>query len=1639
MPPPVPPQVRRVQISRKLDNASPVSVEDWVFFTSPSNKLTGGIHPRMFPPLNVGTESDRQDMREWFLSPNSSVTKVIYPGPTWRVELNEYREHIAKILHDRKHPVALPDYYLTVNMTKMIGPDKRRTKLNEMVGSRADQLDAKEWFESPRKKQEPKYYPGPRYAIGRKSGVLEEIDYQPRSLGWRRTEATGEQQPEDTRAVPDILATESFAERRERIRGLLRGKDELYYLATPPISLVDYHIAVQQKIIGRDEERVPLPSNVGTFTEQEDAKRWLVSARSRKSSKYYPGLDWQEMRHREWGLEDRPGYIGIIPPEVQLPTFFGKPAPTPIYFEKFATGNCGMIALNNLLQIWKFTTTDANEVIEYMGRRGRDREALHGRSDYDMDVLETLLKHVDSSLTLQVDQLEKYELPEENTYDGFLVFLQSHWSAIVKTKNKDNMRWWFLDCRRNHPEEMRWYDVVRYLKMTCFFRVRQCTALAVKLPTVGRLMEPRLGARIELPEEVIIPPPPAGQEQAPRPEYFETQKEFLCGLHALNNLLQMQKFTREDATIVIDDMVSDIVNPQTKAQARDDLEQKGGNYDVQVLVELMTRQDDNTRTMGLWQNMPGQTPDPVDTDGFVINPGMHWYAIIKTENAAKTHRRWWVLNSTKEDIQEVVWSDVLSIVEATCRNYRYQGQCSSISYRRPLFEHSNLLKPRENGGVCPPPPRGPRKEPNFCFQDDEDDSQCAKEIMRICTEEDLVEVTHLFKIKSQFGAGKSGAFVFLIEDTYGYVTGVKKELCVLKYYAGSYNDEGTPIDERPFRELVTQCRMSGVDGYPCLYWFGCMKTPYAWFNKLQSTEVPRAKTGAFGVQNVTKGTQLMHVQLRNLDQEQISAIAARLLVLIEFARRRMGNDFQHFDLHPENIFIDTECKDLLILELAKDNQIAVPCPGVNLIDFDLVRGENIINLPKGQPQLDRILPEQWSRYSSMPIPERTIEWGVKVVGAREFMRLFIKLQQRVAPPDIKNWILIVNVLLHYCSNSPNKCTQKAVSSCINAIDCFTQNYALFPAFEVNLRTFSATKVGSQYLGNIRDFVNRVYNTPPMIAYRAYGQKRIEALLFMFLSVLPEFDYFQFQNEVKNSAENGTTYGYYPTPDTIQIFADVVPLTEPGMTQGKSAQYFRILELLQVKFEGLTFNVGVKGLLPHIEIDFQNSQGHFPRSDVWETIKAFASGEWIPRHTFYRITQNDYYKKVDKDEDDDDYDVMDEDEYDDDDDDDEKIDVVKYFVFDIVKITFEIPLQGAFEPSIFIRTHGHNIFLGERGDKSHKFFVAAVAYGLKRFIPGGISASLNIDYIKEDNDKGLYRIQFKIEMQYGPRNACLDYFQSIFHKEGDPLKSLSNCRTFLCGLLSSLFSINLYELCGIRGIMKKKPFVRGFLRGSDNLEGEYGAEDIRWRARPTPDFNLRLDFGIKHTETGVKRYFSMSDENIKHKFLQFMSLFQGDPPQGYMKKLMDFISHHRLGIFDMLFLISISQKEHLKNPESLFALTNMRKELNPVRYRKVPQKGFGEPIKNNPLKPSRFWTSKGNDPKKRLKQLGPQYIRAMEPFQSEKVDPFFNFSAQDVALPPGPVFSPPPELGIAVVDAAPDAPDSPDAPDDERYAPMLGIA
>jgi serine/threonine protein kinase len=314
-----------------------------------------------------------------------------------------------------------------------------------------------------------------------------------------------------------------------------------------------------------------------------------------------------------------------------------------------------------------------------------------------------------------------------------------------------------------------------------------------------------------------------------------------------------------------------------------------------------------------------------------------------------------------------------------------------------------------------------------------------------------VDLDAMVKFVKVFSGGKSGAYIILVEKD-----GHK---CILKVYPDTYGEHGKILNERPFREISTLCALSGVDGFPCMISRGCASIPSAW-------RLPIKGVCPFVIMSLAEGEELTKIDLRKFSPQQAVGIVLQIIKILENAQQRLGSDFEHFDLHPDNIFIQSQKCTKPEHIVSRFGTLTVSCPAVSIIDFDLVNSQKLFG---HRSEFMKVLHEQTEKkLGKAQVPERTIAFIAKWLGIKASVDLVSHLNNLgISSTDIRNWLVISQVILKIAGVAEDLHDCKTLKECVNF------NYELFSSYIRGLSSKAGARTSVHVTTNLADDADRV--------------------------------------------------------------------------------------------------------------------------------------------------------------------------------------------------------------------------------------------------------------------------------------------------------------------------------------------------------------------------------------------------------------------------------------------------------------------------------------------------------------------------------------------------------------------------------------
>jgi serine/threonine protein kinase len=281
------------------------------------------------------------------------------------------------------------------------------------------------------------------------------------------------------------------------------------------------------------------------------------------------------------------------------------------------------------------------------------------------------------------------------------------------------------------------------------------------------------------------------------------------------------------------------------------------------------------------------------------------------------------------------------------------------------------------------------------------------------------ELTRTYKKIKSLTEGKSGALVYIVKE--------KNKKYILKFYT---DDDLS----RPMRELISLCRLSGTSGFPKVYDIGYSLNPVQWSPDVKF----KNDRGFYVVMSIMDGEPLSKVNIKMGKRQALNVSLSILHRLIQM-RNLLGSNFEHYDLHPNNIFIDkNRCMGKIIN--TDHGSYSVECPAVYIIDYDLVKSKGLSCIPDSETH--RIKKDGYFGFLSTVVPLATWKFILKWKDSVLDMLKKIYNVKNIRNTDIRNWIIISSVIFEI-----NKIEDK-IDICKDVENCINRNKKLFESLIV---------------------------------------------------------------------------------------------------------------------------------------------------------------------------------------------------------------------------------------------------------------------------------------------------------------------------------------------------------------------------------------------------------------------------------------------------------------------------------------------------------------------------------------------------------------------------------------------------------------
>jgi hypothetical protein len=397
-----------------------------------------------------------------------------------------------------------------------------------------------------------------------------------------------------------------------------------------------------------------------------------------------------------------------------------------------------------------------------------------------------------------------------------------------------------------------------------------------------------------------------------------------------------------------------------------------------------------------------------------------------------------------------------------------------------------------------------------------------------------VDIASKYALIKLLSGGKSGAYIFLIKNI---DTSTNQEF-ILKFYPNSlkgsvregecdYTGKKKPIfDERPFRETLALCSLQGKPGFSKLYEYGIMATPTDWVPSLATPRV--AKRGLFVVMSKMEGKPLTEVNFAFRKPEFGAIIAWKLLSILDTLSKTLGPSAEHFDFHPDNIFInynETNPRACQTIEWISStgSRVRIGCPEVNIIDFDLIDGE-MFHSGNRKNLFENELPEQHAKkVGFLPVPERTLQFCIQMIGLESTIIFFAYLK-RIENTDIRNWWIIASCLMIRTAG-----LQSGIQLCRDIVDCLKTNKVLFSIVRP-----SATLRANRYFPTAKEI---------SATELAVAKQAVTLLDSFVVTVWQPYDTYTYNIKIPTRSGRQIARQEHPNFDTTAILFDIYSMLQ----------------------------------------------------------------------------------------------------------------------------------------------------------------------------------------------------------------------------------------------------------------------------------------------------------------------------------------------------------------------------------------------------------------------------------------------------------------------------------------------------------------
>jgi len=120
--------------------------------------------------------------------------------------------------------------------------------------------------------------------------------------------------------------------------------------------------------------------------------------------------------------------------------------------------------------------------------------------------------------------------------------------------------------------------------------------------------------------------------------YKEDQYSAMCGMHAINSLLQSHGESEKECEAVARDLESRFMSQTGMKEVGDQFRDEHGNYNIAVIQEALKKRNIQLTPLE-HPSMELFRRNPTTADGFLLNRAEHWFAI------RRVHGKFWTLDS----------------------------------------------------------------------------------------------------------------------------------------------------------------------------------------------------------------------------------------------------------------------------------------------------------------------------------------------------------------------------------------------------------------------------------------------------------------------------------------------------------------------------------------------------------------------------------------------------------------------------------------------------------------------------------------------------------------------------------------------------------------------------------------------------------------------------------------------------------------------------------------------------------------------------------------------------------------------------------------------------------------------------------